>query len=179
MRQPSLTTGRLVVMRILATATAAAAFFLPSVHAAACSPYVDPCACGLCPRIVDCAREQYTRAECFCGSVAGRDPGAYAAVPPAPGATAASKARDAYGSGKAAAALATSVTAARAASYVSDSSSTSSSTSGSGNGRGTAAAAPDPGRFFLCGVRPGGVRVGVEMRCPYPLVFNATQRACV
>jgi hypothetical protein len=38
----------------------------------ACSMYVDPCHCGLCPRIVDCSKQP--TAECFCGTAA---PGIY------------------------------------------------------------------------------------------------------
>jgi hypothetical protein len=34
--------------------------------------YVDPCHCGLCPKIVDCSKQP--TAECFCGSAA---PGIY------------------------------------------------------------------------------------------------------
>lgn len=39
----------------------------------ACSAYVDPCHCGLCPRVVDCSKQP--TAECFCGSA---KPGIYA-----------------------------------------------------------------------------------------------------
>ncbi len=95
---------------------------LPTLALAnACSPYVDPCACGLCPNIVDCQKQQH-KPECFCGGGNGRPPGAYP-PPPAANATAST--------------------------------------------------------FFLCGERKGNVRVGVQMQCPYPLVFNGTQRACV
>ena len=108
-------------------------FLIQQASAAACSPYVDPCACGLCPKIVDCAAQQH-RAECFCGS-GNRTPGLYAA-PPLPNGTTVANTND---------------------------------------------------RFFMCGVRTGSgtgggnnkVHIGVEMRCPYPLLFNATQRACV
>lgn len=34
----------------------------------ACSPYVYPCECGLCPRIVNC--KSTMSAECFCGTAA-------------------------------------------------------------------------------------------------------------
>jgi hypothetical protein len=112
---------RLVLLIIIVAA-------IPAVVASACSPYVDPCACGLCPKIVDCSTQQH-KAECFCG---GRMPGVYAAVP-----------------------MPT-------------------------INNGTATTTQDPSRFFMCGVRaPSKVHTGVEMRCPYPLVFNATQRACV
>jgi hypothetical protein len=115
--------SRLVLLLLITVAIAIPAV----VVASACSPYVDPCACGLCPKIVDCATQQ-NKAECFCGG-GGRAPGVYAA-PPMPN-----------------------------------------------NGTATT---QDPSRFFMCGVRaPSNVHTGVEMRCPYPLIFNATQRACV
>lgn len=38
----------------------------------ACSAYVSPCHCGLCPRIVDCSTQP--TAECFCGT---NSPGIY------------------------------------------------------------------------------------------------------
>lgn len=48
----------------------------PSVQARrltiACSPFVYPCHCGLCPHIVDCKTK--VSAECFCGTAA---PGTY------------------------------------------------------------------------------------------------------
>lgn len=39
----------------------------------ACSLYVSPCHCGLCPNIVDCSKQ--ATAECFCGTAR---PGIYA-----------------------------------------------------------------------------------------------------
>lgn len=38
----------------------------------ACSPFVYPCDCGLCPQVVDCTK--HASAECFCGTAA---PGTY------------------------------------------------------------------------------------------------------
>lgn len=38
----------------------------------ACSAYVSPCHCGLCPKVVDCSKQ--VAAECFCGTAA---PGIY------------------------------------------------------------------------------------------------------
>lgn len=110
--------------------------FGPLLHAqaVACAPYIYPCACGLCPRVVNCAELQH-KAECFCGE---RPPGAYAA-PPSPQTNA----------------NATTTTNA------------------------TVAQQADPARFFMCGERAGGIKIGVEMRCPYTTIFNSTQRACV
>lgn len=68
--------------RILTAATACfllALYQLPTAAEArtnratiACSMYVSPCHCGLCPRIVDCAKTP--TAECFCGT---KSPGIY------------------------------------------------------------------------------------------------------
>jgi len=59
----------ILLLGILAVAAA------PLAHAIACSPYVNPCQCGLCPNIVNCDTKQIP--ECFCGRK-GVTPGSYA-----------------------------------------------------------------------------------------------------
>jgi hypothetical protein len=64
-------TVKLIHLLLLAAALAAPAARARKL-AIACSPFVYPCHCGLCPHIVDCKTK--VSAECFCGTAA---PGSY------------------------------------------------------------------------------------------------------
>jgi hypothetical protein len=64
-------TVKLINMLLLVAALAAPAAQARKLTIA-CSPFVYPCHCGLCPHIVDCKTK--VSAECFCGTAA---PGSY------------------------------------------------------------------------------------------------------
>lgn len=70
MRRTALLSSAGVALALLACCLSAAA---ARELTAACSPFVYPCNCGLCPNIVNC--ETTKTAECFCGKA---KPGTYA-----------------------------------------------------------------------------------------------------